>query len=165
MLVSITTGSSEDTIALGTAIGKNVADGTVIALTGGLGSGKTALTQGIAGGMDIGREYVTSPSYTLINHYPGNGPTLYHVDLYQLSDSREVDDLGLDEILHKAGVVVIEWAEKFGPDFWKEDLTVEMKVTGETERKISLASRGPLGDKIITALSKETDIELTEEEL
>jgi tRNA threonylcarbamoyladenosine biosynthesis protein TsaE len=140
-------------------LGRHAAEGTVIALTGDLGSGKTAFTQGLAGGIGIINDYVTSPSYTLINHYSGNGPDLFHIDLYRLTDSAETRDLGLDEILHHKGVVVIEWAEKFGRHFWQEDLEVQLKIIGDTDREISLTSYGPTGDNIMTALGADSDLQ------
>ena len=153
---SVTTHSPEETVHLGCAIGKNTGEGTVIALTGDLGSGKTAFTQGVAEGLGITERYIVSPTYTLINHYPGDGgPALYHVDLYRLSDIAETEDLGLDEVLHEKSVVVIEWAEKFGPRFWREDLEVRLAVTGVTDREILLISHGPKGDKIVNTLLTE----------
>ena len=95
MPVCLTTSTPEETQELGSTLGRHVVDGTVIALTGDLGSGKTAFTQGLARGLGIENDYVTSPSYTLINHYSGTGPDLYHIDLYRLSDSAETEDLGL----------------------------------------------------------------------
>jgi tRNA threonylcarbamoyladenosine biosynthesis protein TsaE len=150
---TVTTHSSEETVRLGSGLGKNAVEGMVIALTGDLGSGKTAFTQGVAEGIGITGEYIVSPTYTLINHYPGDGcPSLYHVDLYRLSDMVETEDLGLDEVLHQKGVVVIEWAEKFGPHFWGEDVEVRFAVTGVTDREIVLISHGPKGDEIVNAL-------------
>ncbi len=151
-MINIQTHSPEETIDLGKKIGRQAGSGAVIALTGDLGSGKTALTQGIAGGIGIAEKYVASPSYTLINHYSGRGPDLYHVDLYRLTDRQEAEGLGLDEVLHRQDVVVIEWAEKFGPSFWREDLEIRLAITGETERKIVLTSHGPTGERIISAL-------------
>jgi tRNA threonylcarbamoyladenosine biosynthesis protein TsaE len=130
-----------------------VAAGTVIALTGELGSGKTAFTQGLAEGMGIVEKYIASPSYTLINHYPSNGLALYHVDLYRLSDREEAEDLGLEEILHRQGVVAIEWAEKFGDHYWQEDLAVRLEVIGATDREITLISHGQAGDSLLSVLS------------
>ena len=152
MMNTIRTHTPDETVALGKKIGRTVVDGTVIALTGDLGSGKTAFTRGIADGIGLVEDYIPSPSYTLINHYSGPGPDLYHVDLYRLTDSQEAEDLGLDEVLHRHGVVVIEWAEKFGPRFWGEDLEVRFTVSGETDRDIVVIAHGPIGDSIVSAL-------------
>jgi tRNA threonylcarbamoyladenosine biosynthesis protein TsaE len=157
MKLNFRTRSPEETIRLGEKIGGRAAAGTVIALTGELGSGKTAFTQGLARGMGIKEAYVASPSYTLVNHYPGKGLALYHVDLYRLADRQEAEDLGLEEVLHRQGVVAIEWAEKFGDHFWREDVEVRLSVTGETDREISLISRGPAGDNILSVLLTENN--------
>ena len=155
MELNIRTRSPEETIRLGKKIGGQATAGTVIALTGELGSGKTAFTQGLARGRGITEPYIASPSYTLVNHYPGSGLSLYHVDLYRLSDREEAEDLGLEEVLHRQGVVAIEWAEKFGDHYWREDVEVRLKVTGETDREIILTSRGPAGDRIMSVLLTE----------
>jgi tRNA threonylcarbamoyladenosine biosynthesis protein TsaE len=153
MELNILTRSPEETVGLGEKIGGQATAGTVIALTGELGSGKTAFAQGLAKGMGITEPYIASPSYTLVNHYPGKGLALYHVDLYRLSDRQEAEDLGLEEVLHRQGVVAIEWAEKFGGHFWREDLEIRLNVVGETDREISLISHGPAGDRILSVLS------------
>jgi len=89
--------SPGDTLDIGRIIGENLTGGAVVALTGELGAGKTCLTQGIAKGLGIPEGYyVTSPTFTLINEYPGRIP-LYHMDVYRLSDSRELEDMGYEE--------------------------------------------------------------------
>jgi len=95
---------------LGRRLGALLAAGDVVALSGDLGAGKTVLARGIAAGIGAGG-YVASPTFTLIREY--RGPLrVYHVDLYRLDRPRQLDDLGLDEILDGTGVVIIEWAEK-----------------------------------------------------
>jgi len=104
--------SPGDTLDIGRIIGENLSGGQVVALTGELGTGKTCLTQGIARGMGIDEGYyVTSPTFTLINEYPGRVP-LYHMDVYRLSGPSDLEDMGYKEYFYGGGVVVIEWAEK-----------------------------------------------------
>lgn len=111
---------ADETLAIGRAIGRFLLPGDVLVLSGTLGAGKTTLTQGIARGLGI-EDYVTSPTFTLVNEYRprGSGPALYHVDLYRTSGAAEALDLGLDEYLGladlPAGVAVLEWAER-APD-------------------------------------------------
>jgi tRNA threonylcarbamoyladenosine biosynthesis protein TsaE len=86
--------------------------GSVVTLDGQLGSGKTCLTQGIARGLGVPKDfYVTSPSYSFMNEYPGR-LGLLHVDLYRVKDAAELEDLGVDQMMEADGVTVIEWAEK-----------------------------------------------------
>jgi len=111
MSTTYTTQSELETAAVGRELGTNAAAGDVVLLYGDLGAGKTALVKGLAEGLGIPRDEVTSPTFTLVQEYRGGRLTLYHVDLYRLDDPREVFDLGLDEIAAD-GVLAIEWAEK-----------------------------------------------------
>lgn len=148
------THSPEETIRLGEIIGRQAAPGTIIALTGNLGSGKTAFTQGLARGIAVdGRYYVTSPTYTLINRYPGSHLTLYHIDLYRLTSEDELLELGVEELLDQAALVVVEWADNLGRQLWHEDLKVEMEIIGVMTRDVQLTARGKTGDRLIAGLS------------
>jgi len=102
--------SYEDTIAYGNRIGSSLTGGEVIILTGALGSGKTALTKGIALGLGIG-EVVTSPSFSIMNEYEEK-LWLYHFDFYRISKVDEMEELVEDYLYKKNGVVVIEWGEE-----------------------------------------------------
>jgi tRNA threonylcarbamoyladenosine biosynthesis protein TsaE len=84
-------------------------------LYGDLGAGKTAFVRGLAEGLGVDRDQVSSPTFTLVQEYRGGRLTLFHADLYRLDDAREIDDLGLDEIAVD-GVMAIEWAEKMPDD-------------------------------------------------
>jgi tRNA threonylcarbamoyladenosine biosynthesis protein TsaE len=111
-LVELKSESAEQTFAAGFAIGQKAAPGDVFALSGELGAGKTCFAGGLAGGLGVGDDYViTSPTFTLVNEYPGRC-RLYHLDVYRLGRVDELDDLGYDEFIAGKGVVVIEWAEK-----------------------------------------------------
>jgi len=110
--LTVTTAGVEETRELGRSCGQRITGPLVIFLMGDLGSGKTMFAQGLALGLDVpAAYYVTSPSYTLVNEYPGRLP-LYHIDLYRLEAGVDPDDLGLNEILHGAGVAAVEWAER-----------------------------------------------------
>jgi tRNA threonylcarbamoyl adenosine modification protein YjeE len=94
---------------LGFIIGKLAPPGAILALGGELGAGKTTLVQGVARGVGVPDEYyITSPTFTLINEYPGRR-VLYHVDLYRIGDPDEAMEIGLEEILEGDGLVAIEW--------------------------------------------------------
>jgi tRNA threonylcarbamoyladenosine biosynthesis protein TsaE len=105
------TSSEEETSSVGQQIAPSIRRGDVILLYGELGAGKTTFVRGLARGLGAAADEVTSPTFTLIQEYRGQ-TTLYHVDLYRL-DSREVDDLGLDDVISSGGVVAIEWAERW----------------------------------------------------
>ena len=104
--------SPEETLQLGKTIGGSLISGDIILLFGDLGAGKTCLTQGICNGLGLNDDiYIRSPTFTLINEYPGRFP-VYHIDLYRIDNHEEIYSLGLEEILFNRGVTIIEWAEK-----------------------------------------------------
>ena len=136
--IQIIAHSIEETLALGQKIGKSIKPGTVLALTGELGSGKTSFAQGLARGLDVPDDYyITSPTYTLINEYPGRCP-FFHVDLYRLEYPADSDDTGLDEILGNNGVVAIEWPDRLREDFLPEHISVWFEIISDELRKITV---------------------------
>lgn len=107
-----TTHSSEETIQLGREIGRELTPPALILLFGDLGAGKTTLTKGIASGMGAAREDdVTSPTFTLVHKYDGKS-RVYHVDLYRITDSHDLETLGLEDIFDEAAVVIVEWPDR-----------------------------------------------------
>ena len=134
----IITRSAEETIELGRKIGTILKPDEVVALTGQLGAGKTTLIQGIAEGLGV-KDYVTSPSFIIINEYQGRFP-FYHVDLYRLDEGAEVLDLGIEEYFDRGGVCVIEWAERLGGLKPKLCHEIEIEIVTENERKICVSS-------------------------
>ena len=112
-MIRIITNSPEQTFRLGEKIGKHITGGTILALSGDLGAGKTALSQGIAYGLGIS-EAVVSPTFTLIHEYEEGRIPLYHMDMYRLETEREFVQLGLEDYFNSKGAIVIEWAERLG---------------------------------------------------
>jgi len=106
-----TTASEEETADVGRGLAAQLGAGDVVLLYGDLGAGKTAFVRGLAEGLGVPAEDVSSPTFTIVQEYRGGRLTLFHVDLYRLDNPREIDDLGLDE-LTADGVLAIEWAEK-----------------------------------------------------
>jgi tRNA threonylcarbamoyladenosine biosynthesis protein TsaE len=142
MQVNIISNSLAKTHELGKKIGAKLEPGNVIRLIGDLGSGKTSLVQGIAQGLDVSSEYyITSPTFTLINEYPGRY-TFYHVDLYRLEDTVDFEDIGLLDILFDDGVVAIEWAEKLTEEL-KNPITIQLSIIDDHSRKIHIISSEP----------------------
>ncbi len=102
--------SDAETEAVGAALASRLAAGARVFLYGELGAGKTAFVRGLAAGLGVDPDEVSSPTFTLVQEYRGGRLPLYHVDLYRLAPG-EVDDLGLDA-LAADGVLAIEWAER-----------------------------------------------------
>lgn len=101
--------NEEDTIKLGEHIGKNLKKGDILCLDGDLGAGKTTLTKSIARALGV-NEYVTSPSFTIVNEYDGKEFPLYHFDVYRINDIEEMYEIGYEEYFFGEGICVIEWA-------------------------------------------------------
>jgi len=134
--VTTTTHSESETGDAGRALAASLRAGAVVLLTGDLGAGKTAFVRGLAEGLGVSRDEVSSPTFTLVQEYRGGRLPLFHVDLYRLNDPREIDDLGLDEIADE-GVLAIEWAEKMraAPP---ESIRVSIEHDGDSDRRITI---------------------------
>ena len=103
--------SEDDTRAIAVKLAGDLIAGSVLLLSGDLGAGKTAFVRGLAEGLGISPDEVTSPTFTLVHEYRGGRLPLIHVDLYRL-DRADLDEIGLDDDLAARGVVAIEWAER-----------------------------------------------------
>jgi tRNA threonylcarbamoyladenosine biosynthesis protein TsaE len=130
--------SEEETYDLGRSFAKSLQGGELVLLEGELGLGKTVFARGIAAGLGIPPEEVSSPSFTLIQEYCGGRLNMFHVDLYRLNSSEELGTLGLEEILSSGGVVVIEWGEKLTPYHQASAIRVRLHDVGEGSRRIEL---------------------------
>jgi len=139
-LFNIFTKSQEETYELGIKIGKLLEPGMIICLSGDLGTGKTHLTKGIAVGIGI-NEYVTSPTYTLINEYYGE-MSLYHFDVYRLENSDELNELGYTEYFYGKGVCVIEWADIISEAIPVERLWIVLHIEKNGNRRFVLDASG-----------------------
>lgn len=142
--------SPEQTQKIGVSIGKLALPGDNFLLVGGLGAGKTCLTQGIAWGLDI-KEYAASPSFVVIRELKGRLP-LYHIDFYRLDHLEEIAELGLDDYLYGNGVCVVEWAEKGVGLLPPEHLLIEMNYVSDTERSLKLKPSGKRYRQIVAQL-------------
>ncbi len=138
----IQTTSPRETQLLAEQLGRLLRPGDVIALVGDLGSGKTVFSQGLARGLQVPETfYITSPTFVILNEYPGKIP-FYHLDLYRLSTTVELAELGLEEILYGQGAVAIEWAERLGETLPAGRLEVHLKFKGETGRSLTFHAFG-----------------------
>jgi len=135
------THSPEETIALGRTFVGLLAPPKVVLLRGDLGAGKTTLVKGIAAGFGAAAEDdVTSPTFTLVHEYRGPGANLYHIDLYRVDTQRQLETLGLDDLIGENSVLLIEWGEKF-PRFVRErDVEIALERVGENERRVRVSA-------------------------
>jgi tRNA threonylcarbamoyladenosine biosynthesis protein TsaE len=149
--ILIITRSVHQTQRLGECLGRLCRPDTVLALTGDLGCGKTTLVQGLARGLDVPADYyITSPTYTWINEYPGRMP-LFHADLYRLTAPEEIEDIGLPEIFHAGGTLAVEWADRIEGLLPDRRLTLSMETVEDTLREIRVSARS---DEMVTILDK-----------
>jgi tRNA threonylcarbamoyladenosine biosynthesis protein TsaE len=144
----LATVSPEETHRLGCCLGREIRQPVVLLLVGELGAGKTCLAQGVAVGLEVpADEPVVSPSYTLMNVYPGR-LEMYHFDLYRLSDPDELHDLGVEEYLPGAGVALVEWGNRFSglsDDF----LQIEISHASGDGRRFNVSARGPVAGALL----------------
>ncbi|MBA4393969.1 MAG: tRNA (adenosine(37)-N6)-threonylcarbamoyltransferase complex ATPase subunit type 1 TsaE [Desulfobacca sp.] len=138
--------SEEITEQFGLKLASLVQVGDVLALYGELGAGKTCLVRGLAQGLGVDEGLVASPSFSLINEYPGPVP-LFHIDCYRLHLEEEIDELGLEEYLDGPGVTVIEWAERIR-DLPEERLDIFFTILGENRRLIRLKACGKFEQRL-----------------
>ncbi len=133
-MIEKTTRSPEQTFEFGRALAKELEVGCVVALSGPLGSGKTVLIKGICSGLGV-TEFVTSPSFVIINEYPGK-VKVYHFDLYRLENTEEFIKLGYEEYFYGNGITLIEWAEKIKTFLPEERMEINLQILSENERRI-----------------------------
>jgi len=151
MNLTIITKIPEETKNLGKEVGKLAKPGDLLAFYGELGAGKTCFIQGISQELEV-KDYVTSPSFTIVNEYQGKIP-IYHFDLFRLN-TEEILELGYEEYFYGEGLTVIEWAEKIEQLLPKEHLKIDIKFKDLYERTISFISQGDRFDKLLKELSR-----------
>lgn len=125
--------SAEETFARGAETGAGAKRGSVFALTGDLGAGKTQFVKGLVRGIESNAE-VTSPTFTLVHEYPGGRLPVYHLDFYRLDDPNAAVGLGFDDYVYGDGVCVIEWADRFPELMPQHARWIAFRVLDETSR-------------------------------
>ena len=133
------TSSEEETEACGAELATALSPGSVVALYGDLGAGKTAFVRGLARGLGI-RESVSSPTFTIVNEYPGSVP-LFHFDMYRLRDERELFDIGWEDYLDREGVCALEWSERVEGAIGPEAVRVTLRRVDDTHREILISRK------------------------
>ena len=137
----ITTHSPGETMAVGEALAKALGSDAVVALYGDLGAGKTALVRGLAKGLGLDPDQVSSPTYALVHeHHADRAPSLYHLDLYRIADEEDLESTGFYDVLGR-GVVAVEWSERVPYVIPPEALRVTLRP-GETENERVITIEG-----------------------
>jgi len=132
------TRSQDDTERLAATLAATLRGGDVVLLSGPLGAGKTAFVRGLARGLGVDPGEVSSPTFTLVHEYRGGRLRLFHADLYRLGTAA-AEDLGLDELGVRTGVLAIEWPDRLGHAF-RGAIEVTITVVDETTRRIAIPS-------------------------
>jgi len=130
------TRSQEDTERLAETLASELRGGDVVLLSGPLGAGKTAFVRGLARGLGVDPDEVSSPTFTLVHEYRGGRLRLFHADLYRLGTAA-AEDLGLDELGIRDGVLAIEWPDRLGHAF-RGAIEVEIAIVDDTTRRVTL---------------------------
>ncbi len=134
--------SSSASVERGKLLGAQLTAGSVIGLVGDLGAGKTCFIKGLAEGLNNTPESeVTSPTFTILQEYPGPVP-LYHFDAYRLSGSSDLEAIGFEDYVGTDGVAVIEWADRISDALPREALLITIEAVSENERRFICRARG-----------------------
>ena len=128
--------SEAETEAIGADFARDLPGGTVVAMYGDLGAGKTAFVRGMARGMGLDCR-VSSPTFTIVNEYLGERE-LIHFDMYRLSSADELFDIGWEDYLSRGAVCAVEWSENVSDAFFGDEINVRIEKTGENERTITI---------------------------
>lgn len=151
---AVDAGSAVETEAWGERLGGLLTPGDIVLLAGPLGAGKTCLARGVVRGLGAG-EQATSPTFTLMNEYGGRNGPIFHCDLYRLENERELEDVGLEEILYDDGVGLVEWPERLGRFFPEEYILVRIRPTeGGAARRLEFAGVGSRPTAVVGELRR-----------
>ena len=137
--MTIYTKNEAETEKAGADFAAALPDGSVVAMYGDLGAGKTAFVRGMARGMGIDAR-VSSPTFTIVNEYLG-ARELYHFDMYRLGSSDELFDIGWEDYLSRGGVCAVEWSENVEDAFEGDELIVRITKLSDDERKIEIEEK------------------------
>jgi tRNA threonylcarbamoyladenosine biosynthesis protein TsaE len=144
--------SEADTDRLGGMLADVLTPGTVVALIGTLGAGKTRLVQAVAAALGNPHDEITSPTFVLVNEYLAGRMPVYHFDTYRLKDEDEFLELGPEEYFTGQGVTFVEWADRFAELLPASYLKIDIASVGETEREFTISAVGSDHEAIVQAL-------------
>jgi tRNA threonylcarbamoyladenosine biosynthesis protein TsaE len=153
-VLQFTTATPEETEALGGCIGSLLQPGFLLALRGDLGGGKTCFTRGVVAALAPESAYlVASPTYAIMNSYPGGTP-VYHFDFYRLTGDDDIAELGFEEFFYGDGVCVVEWSERLEELMPHDVLTLLFEYTGDDRRQITISGSGPKSKHLLEQLAE-----------
>lgn len=143
----------KETKEFGIRLGKLLKSGDILCLNGDLGAGKTTLTKSIGLGLGV-EDYITSPTFALINEYEGRIP-VYHFDVYRLDNVEELYDLGFDEYFYGSGVSIIEWGDRIEKLLPRERIVLDIEKPGDiNQRIVKVSGRGQRYKEVVKELEK-----------
>ena len=154
--LTYTAADENGTARLGAALAQVLPAGSVVALYGTLGAGKTRLVQALAAALGVDRRQVVSPTFVLVQEYYGQ-KTIYHIDAYRLCDKDEFQALGPDEYFESPGVTLIEWADRVSDCLPPERIDVHIEVTGANTRQFRVSGTGEKCAAVIADLAAVLD--------
>jgi tRNA threonylcarbamoyladenosine biosynthesis protein TsaE len=148
-MLTLTLKNEQDTERLGAALADVLPPQTVVALVGTLGAGKTRLVQAVATALGVPAGIVTSPTFVLVNEYRQGRMPVFHFDTYRLKDDDEFVELGPDEYFAADGITFVEWADRVEHLLPEERIDVELEVTGDTSRRVTLVGTSDKLDRAV----------------
>jgi tRNA threonylcarbamoyladenosine biosynthesis protein TsaE len=144
--------SAEHTRGWGARLGKLLQGGEIVGLIGELGTGKTCFVRGLTEGLGVSQEtWIRSPTFTLVNEYHGRLP-IYHIDLYRIDSTGELEELNLREYLYSNGVSLIEWFEYFPAGEVDDHLEIQLAYREGSKRQLTFVPHGARYEKLVKAL-------------
>jgi len=152
-MFSVITASPEQTWRIGELLGARLGPGDTVCLYGDLGAGKTSFSYGVALGLEVKEQYITSPTFAFVNEYTGRVP-FYHIDLYRLTDPDELENIGFEEYIDSDGVTVIEWADRAEDELPPERLSVYFTYVDDKSREIGFLAEGERYEKLLDELQR-----------
>lgn len=156
--LALTSNSPEATEQLGQQLGSMLEPGMFIALRGDLGGGKTCFARGLAAGaVPQSAHLAASPTFAIMNEYPGS-PPVYHFDFYRLSSSHEIVELGFEDYFEGNGICIVEWPERLEELLPRDHLSITFSRAGDNQRQITMESFGIRHDALLAEMSALADV-------
>src|SRR5882724_9801049 len=152
-MLTLTLQNEQDTDRLGAALAEVLPPGTVIALIGTLGAGKTRLVQAVATALGVPRDAVTSPTFVLVNEYRQGRLPIFHFDTYRLKDDDEFLALGPEEYFDSAGITFVEWADRVADLLPRDRLEITLEVNSDTSRRVTIDGRASVSTAAVDQLT------------